>query len=405
MKSLFRKRKLPKVKSTESGKLDFLESVRGIAALAVVFAHILATYFPAAIVSPELAPVTNGFIVQLFYGLPFGLMVSGHFAVVVFFILSGFVLTYKFFQSRNLADLQKQLAKRFFRLAIPIFAIVVVAYLMLANGAMSQVDRVAELTGSPENMRIFNFDPSLTDALYDATIGVIVDGNVAYNPVLWTMQVEFAGSLIVFSLAALIGNLRRRWMVYVGALIFLNYNYLSCFILGMALADLVHNTRFIDYARTNISRFYAYAALGVVWILASFPYPDSENIKGTVFESLLIPGLGPDAIFNFWHFLAAFILLLVILVRLELQHLLSAKFLVFLGGISFGLYLTHYLILHSLGDSLYVLLRQTHGVNFAALIVAVAVILVTLLVSIFWKKYIDDMSVRVSRRFATYFLK
>jgi peptidoglycan/LPS O-acetylase OafA/YrhL len=220
------------------------------------------------------------------------------------------------------------------------------------------------------------------------------------------MSVELIGSFVVFGLAALIGNLNKRWIIYIGAVIALSHSYYVCFVLGMILADLVHTTKFIDYVRNEVSKFYVYGLLIIVTVLASFPEPISIDVSGTFYEHLLVPGASPFFVFQQWQFFSAFVLLGIILIRPELQRLLSNKILVFVGGISFAVYLTHYLVLHSLGDWSYVLMRDSsHGPNSAALVAAIVTVVVTLFVSIFWKKYIDDMSVRVSRHVADILLK
>ncbi|HSW92101.1 MAG TPA: acyltransferase [Candidatus Saccharimonadales bacterium] len=405
--SRWRERTSSNVKSTDSGKLSYLESVRGIAACAVVFAHLLVTYYPGAGKGLSSTPhIGENTFAELFYGLPAGFMASGSFAVIIFFTLSGFVLTYKYFQDRKVKDLHRQAAKRYFRLAIPIFFIVIAAYLLLANGAMASVHTVAQMTGSSEAGRIFGFNPTLPQAFYDATIGVLVDKNTAFNPVLWTMSVELMGSFVIFGLAALLGNLNKRWVVYIGIIIALSHSYYVCFVLGMILADIVHTTKLIDHVRNKVSKFYVYGLLIIIAVLASFPEPISIDVSGTFYEHLLIPGVSSYFVFQQWQFFSAFVLLAIILVRPELQRLLNHRVLVFVGGISFAIYLTHYLILHSLGDWLYVLMRNSaHGPNSAALVAAAATVAVTVLISIFWKKYIDDMSVSVSRRVADILLK
>lgn len=386
--------------SSDDGKMLYLESIRGLAALAVVWAHILATYFPSATVGPGLVPVrSHHILITLFYGLPFGFSASGHFAVVLFFTLSGFVLTYKYFQTQRMAELQKQAAKRYFRLAIPVFCTVILAYVLISSGAMASTAKVAVLTGSPEAGRIFAFVPTFWSALYDATIGVLVNGNAQYNPVLWTMSIEFIGSFVIFGFVALTGKLRYRWLFYAAALIFLNHSYYACFIIGAILADAITNTTLISWLRARAHPIYAYAALVGVVVLASFPYPD-QGAYGARFHMLAIPGMDPVQAFQIWHFIAAAILLLIILVRREIQNVLNMRPLVFIGGISFALYLTHYLILHSLGDSLFVAMSTHVGVGRAAAVAVVATVTVTLVVSIFWKKYVDDMSVKVSRKMA-----
>jgi peptidoglycan/LPS O-acetylase OafA/YrhL len=124
-----------------------------------------------------------------------------------------------------------------------------------------------------------------------------------------------------------------------------------------------------------------------------------------MYKNLLFPGFGPFYIFNLWQFSAAFMLMAIILVRPEIQKLLSFRPLVVLGGLSFSLYLTHYLILHTIGDWLYVNIRPTYGISIAVIGAVFSTIIISIAVSFVWKKYIDDMSVSVSRQFAKYILK
>lgn len=405
IRSLFGISAKKKEKPVDSGKMLFLESVRGLAALSVVWAHILATYFPSASVGPGI--VADGkyhILTKLFYGLPFGFTDSGSFAVVLFFTLSGFVLTYKYFQTQQLVELQKQAAKRYFRLAIPVFCTVFFAYILLANGAMINTHRVAEITQSPEAGRIFNFSPTFWDAMNDATVGVLVNNNTKFDPVLWTMPIEFIGSFVIFGFIALIGRIRKRWIFYMASLILLNQSYYVCFVLGAILADILVNTNLVKWVRDNVKAVYVYTVLILVAIVASFPYPD-QGASGQHFHMPVIPGLGIIQSFQIWHFIAAAVLLFIVLTRKEIQGVLSNRILVFFGGISFALYLVHYLILHSLGDSIFIGLISSHGRVYSAVIAAIATVLVTVVVSAVWKKYIDDMSVRVSRYMAQVLLK
>lgn len=383
----------------------YLESIRGLAALSVLWAHILATYIPVASVGPgSIADNKHNFLVTLFYGIPFGFTASGHFAVVLFFTLSGFVLTYKYFQTHAISELQKQAAKRYFRLAIPVFFIVMTSWVMVSAGLLSNTAKIVAITGSPEAGRVFNFIPTFWSALYDATFGVLVNGNVQYNPVLWTMSIEFIGSFVLFGLITVIGNMKYRWIFYIFSIIFLNHSYYTCFILGAILADASTNTNLIQQIREKVSPVYVYVALACVAALASFPYPD-RGADGQKFHTIIFPGVDPVLSFQIWHFIAAALLLLIILTRKEIQALLSIRPFVFIGGISFSLYLTHYLILHSLGDTIFVKMVQHYGVNRSTFVAATSTLVVTLIVSVIWKKYVDDMSVKVSRSLAKILLQ
>jgi peptidoglycan/LPS O-acetylase OafA/YrhL len=391
-------------KSVDGSKLGYLESIRGLAAFAVVFAHILSVYLPGVLLQDGSKVADNALMSNLFFGIPMGFAASGHFAVVLFFVLSGFVLTYRFFQTNNQQDLHRQAAKRYFRLAIPIFAIVLISYVMLSNGLMSNSDKVIELTGSQEVARNFNFTPELSEAFYAATIGVIAENNVKYNPVLWTMPVEFFGSFIVFGLAAFITKTRRRWVIYAGALLLLSDSYYVCFILGMLLADILQNTNIVDFVRDRVSKVYYFMAAILVWVIACFPVP-GNGLHGTIYESFLIPNVDSMYIFKICQYFGAFILLALILISIRVQSILNNRFFVFLGGISFAVYLVHYLILYSAGHYSYVLSRGVYGATLSAIIAGAVTVILTLGVAVLWKKYVDDLSVRVSRAFATYILR
>src|SRR5690606_19040924 len=89
--------------------LSYLDSVRGIAALMVVVYHYLNWYYSGKLV----VKITNIFI-------------NGADAVAFFFVLSGFVLSYKYVVLKHPLDIGKFYVNRFFRLW-PAFFITVVA--------------------------------------------------------------------------------------------------------------------------------------------------------------------------------------------------------------------------------------------------------------------------------------
>ena len=85
----------------------------------------------------------------------------------------------------------------------------------------------------------WTFSPGIDDAIKQAVYdSFFVGDDVHYDPVLWTMTIEFYGSMLVFAIALLFGSWRKRWMLYLSAaLVFFNSYYLA-FIIGMALADI-----------------------------------------------------------------------------------------------------------------------------------------------------------------------
>lgn len=91
-------------------RIHYLDGIRGVAALLVVFGHFKDAFFD---------PVRNFPISASFWGLFNHFFLSAGFCVQVFFVLSGFVLTYNAINKKTF--LSKQWTKRVYRLFIPVF--------------------------------------------------------------------------------------------------------------------------------------------------------------------------------------------------------------------------------------------------------------------------------------------
>lgn len=401
-KTIFRRNKAKQ--ANVEGKMLYLESVRGLAALAVVFAHILTLYFPYPEVDSEAASHGSSIINHLFYGLPFGFMIAGHFAVILFFILSGYVLTYRFYQTKDDNEIRKQAAKRYFRLAIPVFATVMTSYFLFATGLIGHLSNVFAITGAPSAATLFQFTPDFGGALYDATLGVLINGHEQYNPVLWTMTIEFIGSFVAFGFALLVGKLRYRWAFYIGSIIALSGTYYAGFIIGLVFADLKHNAKFLEWFESIMNKTYLTALIVIALAIASIPQPWTK--VSDLLQVFSVPFIDPMTNANIAHYVSASVIILIAISIPGVQKFLSVKPLVWLGSLSFAIYLIHTLVLYSLGTWLFTQLWDARlGIYYSAGISSVVVVAVTLLVAIFWKKYIDDMSVRVSRSIARVLLR
>src|SRR4051794_16656837 len=100
-------------------KFRYLDGLRGLAALIVVIDHLAISFFQAA---------TDGSITRyhaqtaekLVFATPLHLLVSGNFSVCIFFVLSGFVLSAKFFRTHERSVAVASAWKRYLRLELPI---------------------------------------------------------------------------------------------------------------------------------------------------------------------------------------------------------------------------------------------------------------------------------------------
>ena len=78
-------------------KIKYLNGLRGVAAFQVVIHHFILAFYPALFSGPDIQTHMAGGIEVSASGSVFNLLWDGNFAVCIFFILSGFVLSHKFF--------------------------------------------------------------------------------------------------------------------------------------------------------------------------------------------------------------------------------------------------------------------------------------------------------------------
>jgi peptidoglycan/LPS O-acetylase OafA/YrhL len=219
-----------------------LEAIRGVAAITVVSWHALLAFFPEK--SGEFKQFPDA---ASFAGLPgFGL-IYGTAAITLFFVLSGYVLTRRYFETHDGAIILRGVLKRWPRLAGPVLVVVMASYALCALHAYFHV-QAAEITKSAWLAHFGGFvekpfAPSLLDALNQGVFATFFRGESYYDSSLWTMRYELGGSFLAFGIALALG-LFRGLSKYLAAsalglaLIFLNFNgpAYAPFVVGVGLA-------------------------------------------------------------------------------------------------------------------------------------------------------------------------
>lgn len=320
-----------------------LEAIRGVAAISVVLWHSMLGFFPEK--SGEFAqfPVSASFAGEPWFGLVYGTA-----AITLFFVLSGYVLTRRYFDTYDGGIILRGIVKRWPRLAGPVLAVVMASYALFAVHAYFHVE-AAEITKSPwlahfGNLSDKPFAPGFLGALNEGVFATFFRGEFHYDSSLWTMRYEFGGSFIAFGAALALG-LFRGVSRYVAAcalgvlLIFLNFNGAAYapFVVGVGLAYfLPSEAKWPPPA--------AYVAVALAIYLFGFS-GKSLGVYAFMPESL------GGAVSNF-HMLAS--LLLISAVEhgpRGLRRALSGRVSAFLGALSFPIYLTHVLALCSAGSA------------------------------------------------------
>lgn len=368
-----------------------LEGLRGIAAIMVVIFHFLQGFFAVTIYglgSPK-APVQHMRFEDNLYGSPLAVLFSGTFAVAIFFVLSGFVLSIGFFKTRR-PDIIKKLAfKRYPRLMLPALASILLCWLVLKLGFSHTADASA-ITNSGWLLDRWNFDPSFLGALKDGVWTIFTTSAPNhYNHVLWTMGIEFAGSFIVFGAVLLFAESRLRWWLYGVLLVvvaMLNI-WLAGFVIGMVFADLYAQGYLVYKQRKKVVLA---GLLALALFLGGYP---RAGVGDTIYRYFKVPHLGID-FQSLYMIVGASILIYLVLTTKSFATFLQHKRISVLGKYTFSLYLVHSLVLFSFTAAIFIALSGHMGYNRAAFLSFAASVPVIVVLTWAFERYIDAPSVK-----------
>jgi peptidoglycan/LPS O-acetylase OafA/YrhL len=382
-------------------KIKYLEGLRGVAAFIVVLNHIRLTCFMAeydklhAYIRATHLP---GFV-KTFLTNGFELLLDGDLAVWVFWLLSSYVISIAFFKPAESYDkiVAACFAKRYFRLFIPVFASVMAGYVLMKAGLMYNT-ALAQQAGPPYSngwlVNPYHFEPDILKALRFAAYDTFLDHNskASYNPVLWTIEIEFLGSLFTFGLFGVVRHNKKRWMLYaaiMAAVYALKMYWLCCFVAGHILCD-------YDFNRPLSAMYGKWQnyKLSFAW-LKYVPAP--AGVLLIVYARSIFPALHvPPKIHNP---LLSFMIVLAVLRIPAFRRFFSATIPFWLGRISFSLYLIHLPIICSI-TSFMLLHNHTITGKFAALIIT---LLLALVLGWYYTIYIDRNGVKLANKIGDYF--
>lgn len=314
--------------STE--RLHQLDGLRGVAALVVVVFHGLAAFAPA--LTPDLHADPHWIA-----DVPLAVAFNGPFAVMVFFVLSGFVVSTAV--TRRSDPVMLTISLRYLRLTLPALASILLAWALLQIFPTSAAGLHAA-NGARWLIHIHNGDiPSLIAALQHGVYGIYRWGASDFNNVLWTMRPELAGSVGIYLIYAMLPHRYRSAALVVTLPLILLVGsplYYCAFSLGALLQEARSAGRL---PRISPAFFF-----GLGLVLGSHGAGFAERHGFDVLPVLLQPGNKEGVLYA----LAAAFVVYGCLTSRRVSRLLSSPSCLFLGRISFGLYLVHVPLLMTL---------------------------------------------------------
>ncbi len=252
---------------------------------------------------------------------------NGRDAVSFFFVLSGFVLSYKYIVLKEPLDLKKFYVSRLFRLW-PAYFIALVIHCVYAYYAYKEVT-----IDNMVNIFVLNNDRFWEEAfLFRFT-------NRFYGPG-WTLTIEMVASFFLpFFVILANKNLRLIPYLIFTLIIVAGQNFYSSmhFLLGILAAGYYTQINEANFKTKKWFKF-RYLILAAAFFVFPIRFYDQLAPFGPTYKYLM-GFMGMDEFF--YTALASAVFLVTILYSKKVQRVLENKILVFIGRISFSLYLTH----------------------------------------------------------------
>lgn len=372
-------------------KIQYLDGLRGVAAFIVLLNHFVLAFYPALFSGTDSHIhlkageefFLSGSIINLFY--------NGNFAVAIFFILSGFVISHKFLLHKDHEIITESAVKKYVRLVIPVSVSVLLAFVLMKFSLFYNY-QASQITGSDWLGGFWTFTPNFLDALNQTFIGAFFTDVFEYNATLWTIAFEFLGSFLVLGFLALFGKMKNRYWIYAIAIIFFFQTYYLAFILGLLLSDLMAHKKML------INKFDKTKLIRTGLLLAGIflgSYPSGRSTDETMYGFLQNGFIGDPVVF--YHIMGAFLIIVVLLDSKRMQKFFSFKYLLFLGEISFAMYLLHFVIMGSFSSFIFLKVVPYFSYANAFLITLCLSIILIFILSHLMHLHIDKKAVQLSK--------
>ena len=352
--------------------IGYLDSVRGILATIVVIYHFLNWDYHAR---------TKVKIVNFVF--------NGADAVGFFFVLSGFVLAYKYLALKHEMDIGKFYINRFFRLWPAFFLTVVI-------NALYHVSLHLELSWNTLfEIFILNKHRFWQEAALVRSVPFVY-----YVPG-WTLVIEMIMSLFI-PFAVIIGHKNKNYMWWLAGFFALATPgllgmgaFLTNFVYGALVAAFYTAISGGEFRNTRLYKFrYLILLLGI--ICYSMRPLEKMFQLGSFYDEFIFGYLGYNV--DYFSGFGSLIMLVFIIQSRRIQKVLELGILRFLGKLSYGIYLMHWLVVTWIFNNKGMLFSYFPGEKVAIPCLLVGCIVVTILMALPVYYFVELPFIRLGKR-------
>lgn len=338
-----------------NGRIRTLDSLRGISALVVLTGHLalMTPQFSAAFFNePYDSP-----IVRLLMNTILHTFVAGHEAVLLFFTLSGFVLALPFLKNERVFSYSDYIIKRFCRIYIPYICVMTIASLLMVS--------LSDYKGHSGMVPFFSlnrWDHPLTLEAIISYIFMLGYDNTNVNGPTWSLVHEMRISFFFPLIMLLVIKFNWKISLLVGTFISM-FIFAIFSVIESTISNAIIHSVFASFKNTfYYATFFIFGAIFAkhLGIVKSIFDKFNKIVKGSLFLVSLIfinfdeiiPAAKADysnpyfnqLIYMFGEWIVALgvlILFTFAIYSVKFQNFLKFPLFLWLGKISYSLYLTH----------------------------------------------------------------
>ncbi|ELL3272841.1 acyltransferase [Escherichia coli] len=368
-------------------KIESVDGIRGLACLMVIFSHLSLIFFPY-VFSGKMTEMHSEMEYYIYHS-PITFFYSGTSAVFIFFSLSGFILTYACCKNNNvLFDSLKMTLSRYPRLMLPTLWSIMICYIVMVitPSGFNQLNWIGGMLELKQH--------SFLGALYNGFVSAILFCDRSYNIIIWTMQVEFFGSLIIFGLTPLISRIKYKVLLLtIGALVFvcLSPSKIGCsyasFLIGSAIYHL----------KTKPTKLMGYTTLLIGLYFAGFHNKSNSYSLANDLLTFSTPG-GISNSYYISNMISGFLIVFSVVKVGVIQPIVTSRLSLYLGKVSYSAYLIQIPVFYVV-TQLFFNFSIESGLDYitSALIACLFSIVSIYAISNVFYRFVDKRSIKVSK--------
>lgn len=343
-------------------KIQYIQGLKGLAMLIVVMMHFYLVFNPAFSYKME--------------SFPTHILVNGNLAVCMFLLLSGFVISKGTSKFTSFDIVKGALLKRYFRILFPTSIVVIAAYIMY----LTQVMHIQEIAQVLDNSRIEEYYTGMTVRKFLECLLFVPLGKNALLLPCWMLIFIYMGTMLIYLLHFATNNMKTLNMLLVLAIVAFVCRYVFSvhycpIVIGMAIEKLTSRYKF-QHTTT-------YSLLGGVILLVGILL---EHYSGNLWKPMIDVNV-----------VSSTLIFLGVMFCVPVSKILETRLFVYLGQISFSLFLVHWPIICSLSCWLFLSLPIA-DVQIRVVTILLITLITSLVVAHLYNKFVEPVAAKLCDR-------